>query len=687
MTHKFFLTFLTYIIIASASVLSARAQSSITEGTEFYFTFTYPTASYNPQLRQIRYVVTEPCYITTQYGDGTYLDNNAPYAPGIYTKDVDSVKCNITGWVGGVSNRILHVTATEKIGVYAVSMGNYETDGSIILPTAIWGKHYTVISNRSTYYNAITVIAPTPGTVFTIRNQAGSAVASRTTDTANPVYNYVVPAPSNREFAPDLSGYTVEANHNVAVFTSCFAGVTERYPTLYYRYDYDAQKIVAYWDPRTEPSAYNYEQLYPTDMAGTSFVLWHLGFPGENKDRLNVVALEDDTRVTCMGSNSIGTNLAVNYLNRNEVFTYELSDTVHQDGATGPVILTSTKPVIVNHIMGRGSTVQWMTPADRRITRAVISPFIDATGSGHITRHKLDVTIPKGTQQDMIIKETRNGVVSTPALTFHTSSTARNYVIAEREYAADDSVTIELINPSRFIAYMTGAGNGALYAPTYIYPAGVGDAGFRNDFTIASNTQPATDTYYLDTEAATHTFASTDNITVKRTVEQPFMLVQWSVNGVSYTETNTDMTATMTFPASVLSCGKNSIIMRVMTPLPFVYTGYVWRGSPGEASDINVSGNTNICLEQATTLTATTATTITNPVFRWYASQTATTEEDALHEGASFETPALTTTTKYYVSVSGDEICENKAGERKEVTVTVAPCTVPVNPHLRVRVN
>ncbi|TKC60030.1 T9SS type B sorting domain-containing protein [Pedobacter hiemivivus] len=84
------------------------------------------------------------------------------------------------------------------------------------------------------------------------------------------------------------------------------------------------------------------------------------------------------------------------------------------------------------------------------------------------------------------------------------------------------------------------------------------------------------------------------------------------------------------------------------------------------ASDIVVADKA-ICAGSTATLNAA-STTVTTPVFRWYKTQALT---DVPFVGASFTTDALTTTTKYYVTVSGDGTCANTAASAKIVTVTV----------------
>jgi len=128
---------------------------------------------------------------------------------------------------------------------------------------------------------------------------------------------------------------------------------------------------------------------------------------------------------------------------------------------------------------------------------------------------------------------------------------------------------------------------------------------------------------------------------------------QW-IDGVIYTSNNN--TATWTIPSGAAN-GCDSIVTLNLTFRPFAVE-----------TNINVS-NISACYGQTATLTATSS--IANPVFRWYTSQTATT---ALSAGATLVTGMLTTNTTYYVSVSGTNVCENEQGRRKAVTVTVEIC-------------
>ena len=79
-------------------------------------------------------------------------------------------------------------------------------------------------------------------------------------------------------------------------------------------------------------------------------------------------------------------------------------------------------------------------------------------------------------------------------------------------------------------------------------------------------------------------------------------------------------------------------------------------------ADIDANGGT-ICEGDSFTLSAS-SSTVSSPVFTWYTDAALTTELS--------DTDVMpSTTTTYYVTVSGDGVCENKAGDAKEVTVTV----------------
>ncbi|MCZ4222628.1 putative Ig domain-containing protein [Pedobacter rhodius] len=85
------------------------------------------------------------------------------------------------------------------------------------------------------------------------------------------------------------------------------------------------------------------------------------------------------------------------------------------------------------------------------------------------------------------------------------------------------------------------------------------------------------------------------------------------------------------------------------------------------ATDIIVAGNTAVCTGSSTTFTAS-STTVVNPVFTWYSDAALT---NISFVGAVYTTPALSSNTTYYVTVKGDNKCENAPSTARVVQVTI----------------
>jgi gliding motility-associated-like protein len=88
----------------------------------------------------------------------------------------------------------------------------------------------------------------------------------------------------------------------------------------------------------------------------------------------------------------------------------------------------------------------------------------------------------------------------------------------------------------------------------------------------------------------------------------------------------------------------------------------------GDPEDITIT-TAPVCERGPVVLQAST-TTVANPVFRWYAEPLMTT---LLFTGATYATPAITSTTTYYVSVSGTGVLPNQPGNGKTAVAVILP--------------
>ncbi|MCX2481276.1 putative Ig domain-containing protein [Pedobacter sp. MC2016-15] len=94
---------------------------------------------------------------------------------------------------------------------------------------------------------------------------------------------------------------------------------------------------------------------------------------------------------------------------------------------------------------------------------------------------------------------------------------------------------------------------------------------------------------------------------------------------------------------------------------------------PAVPADIDVNGVPAFaCAGSGATLTAS-STTVINPVFTWY---TDAALSNAVFTGAVYNTPSITANTTYYVTVRGDNKCENVSGNGRAVVVNLNPAIV-----------
>lgn len=93
-------------------------------------------------------------------------------------------------------------------------------------------------------------------------------------------------------------------------------------------------------------------------------------------------------------------------------------------------------------------------------------------------------------------------------------------------------------------------------------------------------------------------------------------------------------------------------------------------------ADLTVTGaETAACAGSSVTLTATSAT-VTNPVFTWYSNAALTTP---VFTGPAFTINPVTANVTYYVSVRGDNKCDNTSGTGLAVNLKVNPPATPAD--------
>ena len=248
------------------------------------------------------------------------------------------------------------------------------------------------------------------------------------------------------------------------------------------------------------------------------------------------------------------------------------------------------------------------------------------------------------------------------------------------------SASLAVSNPAAGVTYTWYDGSGAVVA--------------SNTATFATPTTLTAGTYTYSVAAIRGTCASVKTpVTVTITgsapapvpapgnplttcLNTPVTLSVTQVAGVTYNWYNAltagsllaSNTSTYTTPAN-LPVGETDFYVEAVNGNSCVSTAgrtkiAITINAPATASDITVAGaGSAFCNGTNAVLTAS-STTVTNPVFTWYSDAALT---NVAATGPTFTVPSVTATTNYYVTVRGDNRCDNTAATAKQVTLTVNP--------------
>ncbi|MDR2118441.1 MAG: hypothetical protein LBP25_02740 [Tannerellaceae bacterium] len=546
--------------------------------------------------------------VVFSYGDGTVNVAGTDYT--VSNGVPLTLTLTLTSYVKTLS---LKITSNVDIVAYAGILGTIayrSADATALLPTQSLGTEYRIFQYpivTNTYKQTYRVIATQPQTKVYAN---GSLIANL----ANAGDVYV----SNTVYSTDLTGTRITADKPVAVFSGTFGSK--------YLSDHEDMLI---------------EQMWPIPTWGKEYVLPRLG---SEQNNCRIISDESaSVTVTVKTANNADTTLTVP---ANGYAEFQFDD-LTRITANAPIAVAQYTTGVDNPSM------MWVNPVEQRVVNARLARLNDWEGYVTILTRKQDFDQTAFTV---------NGV-SKPFTSVIAYDGIPGWKVGRYKLLSGET-WIDASNSNGLTATIEGYGEDR----SYIYAAAGGTLNLLSYFTVTTQTQPYNDTHYSATSAATHTFGASDVITVKRTIEQDFTKVSWLIHGAPYSvPENTNATDTLTFPASAFHCGKDSITMKVRykgATADSLYTGYVWIDKPYTASDISAN-DTVVCSGQSATLKAS-AAAVANPVFKWYDANSI-----FLGEGASYTTPALTATTKYYVSVLSGGKCENKPEERKEVTVTV----------------
>ncbi|MEZ0181348.1 hypothetical protein AB9T89_03825, partial [Flavobacterium oncorhynchi] len=122
-----------------------------------------------------------------------------------------------------------------------------------------------------------------------------------------------------------------------------------------------------------------------------------------------------------------------------------------------------------------------------------------------------------------------------------------------------------------------------------------------------------------------------------------------------------------------LTRGVVTVVVRATTPAATIASVKINNGS----STVICSENGNVSLEA---VLVTPAPTLINPVYHWYSFDGTTSNLIAGETASTLNVTGLVPGTyTYYVGLSSDEYCETAPGDRKQVTFTILPTSLPTD--------
>ncbi|MDR0602968.1 MAG: hypothetical protein LBG80_01525, partial [Bacteroidales bacterium] len=547
-------------------------------------------------------------------------------ANSVYTYNLNTVeKAAVYLTATGTSNKSLRIQSTEEISVYALNQYINTTDATFILPVDVLGTDYYQLSyNHVNDYEFYAVIATEDNTTIYENN------ASTVTLQSGEVYSLYTNA--------DITGYHITSNKPVAYFVI---------------------RTCAPIPANITACDHLYEQMTPVSSWGKIFVI---PVTKRGVERVRIVASQDGTIITQTGGVIKIDGGGKNSLNLDRGEFVEME--IYLD--SGGCYISSDKPVGVasylvgmNHPelkYGKGTVgdpaLTVIPPIEQMVFSADIAPFIPSIGTA-LTEHYVMVITPT---------TTCNQTTVTIGNGSPTSLSGGSWIAGNGLGAAYSFYTMPLTsatdayhfsNPNGLFVMGFGLGE----RETYYYLSGAAMRTLEASFTVDDN-------HYQTLNGQTICVGSAVNFRASGISPEAGVTgyLKWYIDEIE----QTSQTDVLQWTGS-LTNGEHTVRIDVTDKCrtySFETTFEVINRAV--ASDITAK-DTTICYNTTANLTIS-APNVTNSNYKWYSSQTATTP---FHTEASYTTSHLTADTTFYVSVSGDNYCENDTGKRKAVTVSV----------------
>lgn len=422
------------VVVLLFQTVGLRAQEHTTMGTDFwvsylYFTYDYYAPQYHVTLhafasgpRACSVTMTNPntSWSTTfniTPGQVTFVD--VPYNEG----------CTSTS--GSVTSTAIHVTATDTISLYLITLGHYNIDMTNALPTPSLGSKYMVQcypSKLSTEYRSeFVVVAAEDSTVVDIVPSAntmnGFVAGSTHTITLQQGEAYQLRGASNNGEA-DLTGSSITARDckKIAVYSGHFCA-----------YVPNNESIIS--------CDHIYDQSFPIDYWGKNFAV--AGTGTAFADHVRVMALEDGCVVNKNG-------VYATTLNSGQVYDFTLTS------SNRTAYIQTSSPASVYMFLGSAGNMNGdpsmiiVNPVDQRLKEITFATYSTTYTNTHY------VTIVASADEMQYVRLDNNPVSSQ----LFAENNGYRYA---RVQISDGSHTLKSLGTEGFIAYAFGIGTHESY--------------------------------------------------------------------------------------------------------------------------------------------------------------------------------------------------------------------------------
>ncbi|GBU08825.1 hypothetical protein AwDysgo_21560 [Bacteroidales bacterium] len=362
-------------LILTYSISASSQSQNTTQGKDFWLAFgnNYDNG---PSL-QIRIVAPQATTVTLNFTSGNPVSFSLASGE-VYTYVLSATQFQQASTVTSrQSNNSIHITSTQNISVFAISLQAHTTDATNVLPTNALGYFYHHMSyqNLDGEGDGFLVVASQDGTtVYKGNSSSPSAILNK-----GQVYAEYLRG-------GDMTSLKIRANKPVAYFV---ANGCVNIPAGTFYCDC------------------LFQQQAPIEAWGNSFVVPVTSGYARNADRVRIVAAEEGTILSIEGSSNPGThNLAAGGMLEIEINSPGCYISSNYPISVAAYLIGSARWYDANSVGDRWGdpAMAWVPSIEQTVAEVTIAAFKTGGTSSVIRTHRALVMTPTATRGNTDIK-------------------------------------------------------------------------------------------------------------------------------------------------------------------------------------------------------------------------------------------------------------------------------------------